>query len=181
MLGLLVSACATAPRAPVDASPRAFILERDLVGRSHARGEFRSITGARRGFDAHLEGSWDGRTLTLVEDFLFDDGERDRKTWRLERVGPGRYEGVREDVVGTARGFQDGTAFRLEYDMVLPTEGGGRRVRFRDILVLAEDNSIRNIAVVSWHGLRVGGVSLTIRPAAPAPVAAAPAHAEATP
>lgn len=182
MLSFLAAACATAPPIPVNASPRPFVLERDLAGRSLARGEFRSITGARRGFDAQLEGAWDGRTLTLVEDFIFDDGERDRKTWRLERVAPGRYVGVREDVVGTARGYQDGRAFRLEYDVVLPTEGGGRRVRFRDVLVLTDGDTVRNDAIVGWFGLRVGTVSLTIsRDVAPAGADPVRAQADATP
>lgn len=182
MLCLLTAACATAPPMPADVSARPFVLERDLVGRSTARGEFRSITGARRGFDAQLEGAWDGRTLTLVEDFAFDDGERDRKTWRLERIAPGRYVGVREDVVGRARGFQDGRAFRLEYDVLLRTEGGVRRVRFRDVLVLAANDTVRNDAVVGWFGLRVGSVSLTIRrDVAPVGALSEPTNADATP
>lgn len=171
MFGLLAAACATAPRVPDDASSDPFVIERDLAGRNLARGEFRSITGAHRAFDARLEGVWDGRTLTLVEDFAFDDGELDRKTWRLERVAPGRFVGTREDVVGEARGFQDGNAFRLEYDVVLPTGGGGRRVHFRDVLVRTEDDGIRNDAVVSWFGLRVGSVSLTMRRDAAEPAA----------
>ncbi len=36
-----------------------------------------------------LTGKWDGRTLTLREDFVFDDGTRDTKTWRFVKTGPG--------------------------------------------------------------------------------------------
>ncbi len=157
--------CATRPPIPVEAAEQAaFVLEEDLVGQRVARGEFRSITGARRGFTAYLNGSWDGRTLTLVEDFVFDDGERDRKTWRLERVAPGEYVGTREDVVGQARGFQDGPAFRLEYDVRLPSANGpGRRVRFRDVLVETPDGAVLNRANVGYFGLRVATVTLSIR------------------
>lgn len=109
----LLSACASRPPPPIAASGATFAIERDLAGARVARGEFRSITGARRAFTAYLNGEWDGRTLTLVEDFVFDDGERDRKTWRLDRTGPGRYAGTREDVVGTAMGFQDGAVSGL--------------------------------------------------------------------
>jgi len=131
-----------------------------------ARGEFRTITGVRRGFTAHLNGSWDGETLVLVEDFEFDDGERDRKTWRLRRVEPGRYIGTREDVVGEAVGYQDGRAFRLEYNIVLPSENGrGRQVRFRDVMVLDGRGDVLNEATIGWFGVRVGSVSLRISPA----------------
>lgn len=162
-LSVLTTACATRPPAPAEASATAFVLERDLAGQRTARGEFRAITGVRRPFTAQLNGTWDGQTLVLVEDFAFDDGERDRKTWRLTRVGPGRYTGTREDVVGEAVGFQDGDVFRLEYDVILPTENGrGRKVRFRDVLALTSSGDVLNNATVGWFGLRVGSVTLTI-------------------
>jgi hypothetical protein len=166
MIAALASACATRPPIPIEATVTAFLAERDLAGASVARGEFRTITGVRRGFTAHLNGSWDGETLVLVEDFEFDDGERDRKTWRLRRVGPGRYLGMREDVVGEAVGYQDGRAFRLEYDIVLPSESGrGRQVRFRDVMVWGGRGEVLNEATIGWFGVRVGSVSLRIRPA----------------
>jgi hypothetical protein len=161
---LILGACATRPAVPREAADRALVIERDLVGRTVARGEFRAITGSRRGFTATIDGTWDGEVLTLVEDFAFDDGERDRKTWRLRRVAPGRFVGAREDVVGEAQGFQDGNVFRLEYDMRLPSENGnGRRVRFRDVLALTPDGAVLNRATVGYFGLRVARVELTMR------------------
>lgn len=163
LTAVLLGACATAPAPPPSAAPRPFVLERDLAGAATARGEFRAITGVRRGFTAQLQGRLDGDTFTLVEDFAFDDGERDRKTWVLTRQTNGEWSGVREDVIGTARGFQDGDVFRLEYDVRLPSENGqGRRVRFRDVLALDESGSVINVATVAWFGLRVASVSLVI-------------------
>lgn len=165
MIAALASACAARPPIPTEAADTAFLAERDLAGASVARGEFRTITGVRRGFTAHLNGRWDGTSLTLVEDFEFDDGERDRKTWRLRRVAPGRYVGTREDVVGEAVGYQDGRAFRLEYNIVLPSENGrGRQVRFRDVMVLDSRGDVLNEATIGWFGVRVGSVSLRISP-----------------
>jgi len=164
-LTLSLAACATRPPPPSPIAAQPIAIERALAGRTLARGEFRSITGARRGFDATLNGTWDGRVLTLVEDFAFDDGERDRKTWRLEQIAPGRFTGTREDVVGVADGFQDGNVFRLEYNVRL----GDRVVRFRDVLALTPDGDVQNDATVGWAGLRVGSVSLLIRREAVAP------------
>lgn len=178
---VFASACATRPPTPQAAAPGStFIIERDLVGRSVARGEFRAINGARRGFTAELNGEWDGRRFTLVEDFVFDDGERDRKTWRLERIAPGRYVGAREDVVGEAVGYQDGAVFRLEYEMRLPSaDGRGLKVRFRDVMALDADGAVVNDATVGWFGLRIASVALRIErePAA----AVAPEASLATP
>lgn len=162
----LVAACASRPPVPDDAAGDAFVIERDLAGAHVARGEFKSITGVHRTFTAKLTGTWDGETFTLVEDFVYDDGEKDQKTWKLERIAPGEYAGTREDVVGTARGYQDGRAFRLEYDVVLPSENGnGRKVRFRDVLVKDRGGRVLNTATVGWFGLRVGSVSLVMEPA----------------
>lgn len=162
-LALTTQACATRPPVPAASGATPFVVERDLVGPSVARGEFRAITGTRRAFTAQLNGSWDGAVLTLVEDFAYDDGERDRKTWHLRQVSPGRFTGTREDVVGEATGFMDGNIFRLEYDVVLPSENGsGRKVRFRDVLALRADGGILNNASVGWFGFHVGSVSLVI-------------------
>ena len=75
----------------------------------------------------------------------------------------GSYTGTREDVVGEARGFDDGNAFRLEYTLDIPTDdGGSRRVGFRDVLVKLPDGTILNRANVGWWGFHVGEVELTI-------------------
>ncbi len=159
---LFVSACATRPPIPAEATSETFIIERDLVGVTVARGEFRTITGVRRAFTAQLDGAWDGQTLTLVEDFEFDDGERDQKTWRLTRIAPGEYVGRREDVVGEARGYQDGSVFRLEYDVLLPASSGQRKVRFRDVMAFGASGNVINNATVGWFGFHVGTVTLHI-------------------
>jgi len=163
LAALALAGCASRPPIPVETTG-SFVIEEDLVGRSTARGEFRAITGARRGFSAELFGEWDGRVFTLIEDFVYDDGERDRKTWRLTRTAPGRYVGTREDVVGQAIGFQDGPAFRLEYEVRLPSKNGpGRKVRFRDVLVETGEGVVLNRAHVSWLGIGVARVDLTMR------------------
>lgn len=161
---LLTSACATAPGLPRETGGEAFVIERDLLGATTARGEFSAINGLRRGFTAYLDGAREGDRLTLVERFEYDDGERDQKTWVLTLKGPGQYTGVREDVLGEARGWQDGNAFRLEYDIRLPDENGkpGMQVRFRDVMVKTAEGVVINNATVGKWGFNVGNVALKI-------------------
>jgi Protein of unknown function (DUF3833) len=158
----LLAACATRPGLPAETAASAvFRPEVTLAGTSYGRGAFRSITGVKREFVVELNGAWDGQTLTLREEFRYLDGVRETKTWRLTRVGEGRYRGTREDVVGEATGFVDGPAFRLEYMMALPKKDGGeRRVKFRDVLVTDAKGDVINRANVSWRGVRVGSVDL---------------------
>lgn len=156
----LVGACASPPDAPVAASAPPLVLEEFFPGRTVGQGVFtNSWTGSQRRFDVVIEGTWDGRTLTLVEDFAYADGEKDRKTWRLDRTAPGTYTGMREDVVGQARAWTEGKVVRLEYAVSL----GGWTVDFSDVLALNPDGSLINKAVVGKWGLRVGRVELELR------------------
>ena len=160
----LLGACAHAPPLPKETGDSAFVIERDLAGSTVARGEFSAINGVRRDFTAYLDGTRSGNTFTLTERFEYDDGERDHKTWVLTLDGDGKYRGTREDVIGEARGWQDGPAFRLEYDVRLPSDNGepGMKVRFRDVMVKTADDRVLNHASVGKYGLRVGTVELAI-------------------
>ena len=159
---LALTACATRPPTP-KAAAAPFDLVRDLGGATTARGEFSTIFGARRGFNATLEGRLEGQTFVLTEQFAFDDGEKDVKTWRLTPAGPGRWTGTREDVVGTAVGYIDGNAFRLEYLVDIKRKNGkSTRVRFRDVLVRTSSGIVLNKAIVSYFGAPIGKVELTI-------------------
>lgn len=167
---LLLCGCAMKPATPdstSDPSVPAFVLERDLLGSTVATGSFSAIDGTFREFTAYVEGTWDGQKMTLVEDFEFDDGVKERKTWVLTKLENGEFSGTREDVVGLARGYQDGKAFRLEYTMALPDEDGnpGRKMSFRDVLVNTDDGRIINKATVGLWGFKVASVDLTfVRP-----------------
>lgn len=163
LLAIVLNACAIRPPTP-DADLESFDLTRDLSGKTTGVGNFSAIDGTDRDFTADLNGSWDGKVMTLVEDFEFADGTKERKTWVLTQLPNGEFSGVREDVVGTARGYQDGSAFRLEYIMAIPNDDGspGRKLRFRDVLVKHSNGVIQNDATVGFWGLRVGSVSLMI-------------------
>ncbi|MFK7854987.1 MAG: DUF3833 family protein [Granulosicoccus sp.] len=163
LVAFVLNACATRPPTP-DAELESFNLTRDLLGKTTGVGNFNAIDGTDRDFTAYLNGSWDGKVMTLVEDFEFSDGTQERKTWVFTQLPNGEFSGVREDVVGTARGYQDGSAFRLEYIMAIPNDDGspGRKLRFRDVLVKHSNGVIQNDATVGFWGLRVGSVSLMI-------------------
>lgn len=160
---LALTACATRPPIPKTAAAP-FDLVRDLGGSTVARGEFSTVFGARRGFTATLDGRMDGATFVLAETFAFDDGEKDMKTWRLTPDGSGRWVGSREDVVGKAVGYTDGSAFRLEYLVDIKRKNGkATRVRFRDVLVRTASGDVLNRAVVAYRGVPIGKVELLIK------------------
>ena len=161
---LTLAGCASAPM--LDAVPqRALVPEQFFKGRTYASGEFvNTIDGSRRGLTALIDGSFDGKTLTLVEYFTYLDGEKDKKTWRLTKTGPTTYIGTREDVVGQAQGRLDGPFFRLTYDADVKAKGSVITLKFDDVLGLEPDGSVLNRAIVSKWGVKIGEVTLKISP-----------------
>ncbi|MEM6616654.1 MAG: DUF3833 family protein [Pseudomonadota bacterium] len=140
-------------------------LEEYFIGDLTARGSFVSrIANVDRGFDVTAKGFREGDTLVLIEDFVFDDGEKDRKTWRFNKVAPSRYVGTREDVVGEAEIIEQGGRIFMRYLIDLPTgEGKTQRVRFSDILYRGDNGEVINEARVTKFGLPIAKVEVIFR------------------
>ena len=158
----LLAGCATAP-----SSPRGPVLPITLVdafrGRTVGRGVFRvPLAGVERGFGARLVGTVGRGTLTVVEDFFFDDGEIDRLTWRFTRLAPDRWTGQREDTVGEAEVLERGTEVRLSYLADVRSRGRVTRLGFADVIYRRPDGVVVNEAVVTSGGVSVGSVYFEI-------------------
>ena len=165
---LSLAGCASAPILPSEArSAKTLVLEQGLKGLTHGDGSVTDITGGITRFKVEIHGNWDGNILTLVEDFNYENGKKERKTWKLASLGNGRFQGVREDVIGTAAVVQDENAVRLDYQVTLDTSLGKLDCRFRDLLYLEPDGTVQNTATVSKFGIRLARVSLTMRPNKP--------------
>jgi Protein of unknown function (DUF3833) len=157
-----LAGCAGPPDIKAASGAPAFTLEGFFTGRTVGTGAFTSqIAGVNRELTVITRGRWDGRTLTLREDFFFKDGEKDVKTWRFTRVGPGRYEGTREDVIGKADVRQVGNTVQLTYTAdVRAKDGGVTRLDFADTIAPLDGRRVLNEAVVSKFGVPIGKVSL---------------------
>jgi hypothetical protein len=138
------------------------VLHEWFRGPTHAVGRFRnSFTGAERKLAVDLRGRWNGKVLSLFEDFFYADGERDQKTWFFERTGNGTYTGTREDVITPAMVTTpqpDTVRFGYTADLKLPS--GVTRLDFDDILMLRPDGTVFNRATVSRFLIPLGDVEL---------------------
>lgn len=133
-------------------------LEDFFKGKTYAYGSFGAITGLHRTFRVDLTGHVRGKVLTLREDFRYDDGERDTKTWIFTRTGPNTYSGTREDVLGETTVRLSGSTARFTYQVDLNPGGKPNIVRFHDKLVLRDDGTLRNTALVTKFGLPIARV-----------------------
>lgn len=172
LLGLLsvpLAGCASVPPAPAPGQQGpAITLVSAFAGRKRGEGHFRVwLTGDERRFTARLNGHVAGRdgarTLTVVEDFLYDDGQEDRLTWVFRETGPGRWRGRREDTVGTADVVEENGLIRLTYVADFRSASGVTRLGFADVISARPDGVIVNDAVVTRAGLPVAAVRFVIR------------------
>lgn len=124
-------------------------LESYFAGKTTASGSFSAINGVKRQFDVDLTGKWNGKTLTLREDFRYSDGERDTKTWRFTKIGPGKYTGTREDVIGTTTVDIEGKVAKFNYIVNLGTAAKPNKVHFYDRMELQPDGTLVNTAWVT--------------------------------
>ncbi len=137
-----------------------FRFEDYFRGKTVAFGRFKAINGVDRRFRVDLVGTWNGKTLKLVETFKYDDGERDTKTWFFTKTGEGRYTGTRDDVRGDTKVRVRGDTARYSYSLFLDAENRSNLVRFRDKMVLRDDGTVRNTATVFKTILPVGRVEV---------------------
>ncbi|MBO6837843.1 MAG: DUF3833 domain-containing protein [Alphaproteobacteria bacterium] len=132
-------------------------LEQFFAGKTEASGIFYDRFGdVRRQFVVDIEGTVEGDRLTLVEDFVYDDGETERRVWTLTRIGENRYEGHADGVIGLARGEIAGNAFHWEYTFDLKMKDRTLRVAFDDWMFLQPNGTVINRATVSKWGIELG-------------------------
>ncbi|AZN70458.1 DUF3833 family protein [Georhizobium profundi] len=136
------------------------LLEEWFLGKTRAEGSFSAIDGTHRRFTVDLTGTWDGTTLRLREDFAYDDGERDTKTWIFEKTSERTYSGTREDVIGTTTVYLAGNEADFTYRVDLAPGEDPNIVRFFDKLVLNRDGTITNTALVTKFGVPVARVEV---------------------
>ena len=169
LLILLLGGCAGVnPQVYADQEPALDLFDY-FEGESRAWGIFRDRAGeVRRRFTVDLVGTVEGDLLTLEEDFLYADGEQDRRVWRIRRVGPNRYEGRADDIIGVAAGEAHGPALNWQYDVALTVGERDVKVHFNDWMYLQPDGVLLNVAEVSKFGVRVGEVTIAFRRDQPA-------------
>lgn len=117
----------------------------------------------RRRFTATMHGSWQGTRGTLKEEYLFDDGEVQQRTWALELRSQNRFSGHAADVVGIADGQQYGSAVRIDYVLRIPVNGRNHDIRIDDWLYLQPDGTVLNESRMSLFGLPVGRLITMMR------------------
>jgi hypothetical protein len=159
---ILVSGCAPVPVDTFKGAKPDFVLEDYFEGKTRAWGLFEDRMGTvRRQFVVDITGRWNGKTLTLTENFLYNDGEKELREWSITKNGSNGYIGTTADAVGEAVGRAAGNAFHWQYDFNLAIGDGSWRVHFDDWMFLQPNGVVLNKATVSRWGIKIGTVFLS--------------------
>ncbi len=158
---LMLAACTGKPALDdPNLSTRDLNLEEFFQGDLVAYGQFQDVLGeVRRRFEVKINGTWDGETLRLVEDFVYEDGSTEQRIWLLEKLDEQRWQGTADGVIGIATGEERGDVFNWAYTIDLPVEQGETlRVSFDDWMWLLSDDRLLNRAYMKRFGVTIGEV-----------------------
>lgn len=159
-LGLL--ACAGPTVQDYAAETPALSLRQYFNGPVTAHGVFTDRQGkVVRRFTVKMDCRWEGSQGVLDESFVYSDGSRQRRIWRLTEHADGRVTGQADDVIGQAQGQVAGNAFQWRYTLALPVDGRVWHVDFDDWMFLVDERTLLNKAVMSKWGVRLGEVTLS--------------------
>ena len=137
------------------------IIEEYLSGNVKAWGVLQNRSGkVTRQFSADLEGTWDGKQLILKEKFNWDDGEIQNREWTINKIDDNHYEGTAGDVVGKAKGYSYGPAFKFEYVLLVPVKGKEMKITFDDWIFKQDDKVAINRATMTKFGFKVAELTV---------------------
>ena len=163
LVAFLLTNCSGNDMKPIDfkdQKPR-LIIEEYLSGEVKAWGVLQNRSGkVIRQFSADLNGKWDGKQLTLDEKFNWDDGEIQTRQWQITKIDDNNYEGTAGDVVGKAKGYSYGSAFKFEYVLLVPVKGKEMKITFDDWIFKQDDRVAINRATMTKFGFKVAELTV---------------------
>jgi len=116
-----------------------------------------------RQFKANMFGKFEDNILTLDEEFFWKDGEKQKRIWKIKKIDEHNYIGTAPDVVGEAKGFSYGSAFKFEYDLLIPIKGKNIKIRFDDWIFKQDEEVAINRATLTKFGFKVGELTVVFQ------------------
>ncbi|MEQ9464998.1 MAG: DUF3833 domain-containing protein [Haliea sp.] len=164
-LALVVSVIGCTPVTVQDYADNRPVLvpEEFFQGQMTAHGVIKDRGGkVVRYFNADIKAYWEDGVGTLEEDFIFDDGEPQRRVWTLTPQGAGRYTGTAGDVVGEGEITVAGNSMFLDYVLRIPYNDSTLDLRIDDRMYLVNPTMLVNESTMKKFGIRVGEILLVI-------------------
>jgi len=160
---VLTSCSSISPEDFRDHTPR-FVPEEYFVGKSRGHGIFFDRFGkAQVSFVIDLEGSWDGKVITLTEHLVYDSGEKLERIYEITKIDDHHYEARTADIVGVAKLESYGNVLKWTYDLRQKIADSIWTLHFNDWMWLQSDGVVINRAYASKFGFDVGEVIMSVQ------------------
>ena len=88
------------------------------------------------------------------------DGEKQKRIWQIKKIDEHNYLGTAPDVVGEAKGVSYGSAFKLEYVLLVPVKGKEIKITFDDWIFKQSDTIAINRAKMTKFGFKVAELTV---------------------
>ncbi|AQA18380.1 hypothetical protein BST95_09170 [Halioglobus japonicus] len=164
ILVLSLGACSSVSVSDYRTFEPTFEVEEFFQGTLTAHGVVKNRSGkVIRTFSADIDAQWRDGIGTLDEDFVFNDGEQQKRIWTLTPRGDGSYTGTAGDVTGEGLLTQAGNSVFLDYTLQVPYRGDTIDVRVDDRMYLLTPDLLINESKMRKFGVRVGEILLVIQ------------------
>jgi hypothetical protein len=150
-----------------DTTPH-FVPEKYFSTPRIAHGQFVDRSGlVRRQFTVAITGQWDekSQTLTLNEDFVYNDGEKQTRIWTMHKRDEHRYDAKANDIPGVHLAQTYGQALQMRYAFPLKYNGKTINVTLDDWMWLQQDGEILiNRSKMTKFGFALGEILISFAP-----------------
>ena len=163
-LGMIfISACSSVTVDQYAENKPQLVPEKFFDGQLSAHGIVKDRGGqVIRYFNASIKAYWADGIGTLDESFVFDDGERQTRVWKLKPEADGSYVATAGDVIGEGKMKVAGNSLFLDYLLRIPYGDGTIDLRIDDRMYLVSDKVLLNESIMTKWGFRVGQITLVI-------------------
>lgn len=160
-LMILMSACGSSLEKHKHNSPELNLFDY-FQGKTTAWGMVRDIKGNQiNRFEVDIKGEMlDENSLKLVEDFVYENGDRQQRIWIIKRTSNNTYTGTADDIIGEAFGEVAGNALRWEYTFQLATKNGDIKLKVDDWMFLQDKRHLFNVTSMKKFGITVARVEI---------------------
>ncbi|RLQ22728.1 DUF3833 family protein [Seongchinamella sediminis] len=139
-------------------------VEEFFTGPLSAHGVVKNRAGkVIRTFNATIDARWEDGIGTLDEDFVFNDGEQQKRIWTLRPQADGTYAGTAGDVTGEGVLRQAGNSIFLDYVLQVPYRDSVIEVTVDDRMYLLTPDILINESKLKKFGFQVGELLLVIK------------------
>ncbi|ARN75073.1 DUF3833 domain-containing protein [Oceanicoccus sagamiensis] len=161
---LILAACSSIEVSDYAQNTPKLVAESFFDGQLRADGVVKDRSGkVIRYFTADIKAYWQDGVGTLEEDFVFDDGEKQRRVWTLTPNGDNRYIGTAGDVIGESEVQLAGNSMFLDYVLRIPYGDGTIDIAIDDRMYWVSPNILINESSMSKFGVHVGQLLLVIQ------------------